>query len=107
MMMKTAEEISKLPVQGVKLHHLHVIKDTPLEKMYNNNEFHTIGFKAYISTVCDFIERLRQDILIHRLMGDRSEDTLIAPKWGLHKGTVLNAIDEEFKKRGSFQGILL
>ncbi|HON77840.1 MAG TPA: TIGR01212 family radical SAM protein [Spirochaetota bacterium] len=107
MMMETAHEISKLPVQGVKLHHLHVIKNTILEEMYNTSEFEPIGFRTYISYLCDFIERLRQDILIHRLMGDRSEDTLIAPKWGLHKGTVLNAIDDEFKKRGSFQGLLL
>ncbi|HQO03965.1 MAG TPA: TIGR01212 family radical SAM protein [Spirochaetota bacterium] len=107
MMMQTAEEISKLPIKGVKLHHLHIIKGTILEKMYHNNDFQPLKFKTYISVLCDFIERLRQDIIIHRLMGDRSEDTLVAPKWGLHKGTVLNAIDEEFKKRGSFQGILI
>lgn len=107
MMMETANEISTLPIRGVKIHHLHVIKDTLLEEKYHRKEFLPIEFKTYISVLCDFIERLRQDILIHRLMGDRSEDTLIAPKWGLHKGTVLNAIDDEFKKRGSFQGILV
>jgi radical SAM protein (TIGR01212 family) len=105
-MMETAEVISALPVNGVKLHHLHIIKNTPLEKIALGKNYRMIAFKEYISTVCDFIERLRPDILIHRLAGDRSEDTLIEPKWGLHKGTVLQGIEDEFKKRCTWQGFL-
>lgn len=105
-MMETAEAISCLPVSGVKLHHLHVIKNTPLEKISIAEKYKMIAFKEYISTACDFIERLRPDILIHRLAGDRSEDTLIEPKWGLHKGTVLQGIEDEFKKRCTYQGFL-
>lgn len=105
-MMKTAEAISALPVSGVKLHHLHIIKNTPLEKAACTNNYKMIAFKEYISTACDFMERLRPDILIHRLAGDRSEDTLVEPKWGLHKGTVLQGIEDEFKKRCTHQGFL-
>lgn len=105
-MMETACEISSLPVQGVKIHHLHVIKDTPLENIYEKNAMNPLSFREYISILCDFIERLRPDILIHRLSGDRNEETLIAPRWGMHKGTVIKAIDDEFIKRGTFQGLL-
>ena len=105
-MMKTAETISGLPVAGVKLHHLHVIKGTPLEKLAVERNYKMIGFKNYISTACDFIERLRPDILIHRLAGDRTEDTLIEPKWGLQKGTVLQGIEDEFSRRCTWQGFL-
>jgi hypothetical protein len=56
--------------------------------------------------VCDFLERLRPDILVHRLLGDRSPATLVAPAWGLHKGTVLGAIDAEFGRRVTRQGFL-
>jgi radical SAM protein (TIGR01212 family) len=105
-MMQTAQEISSLPIKGVKFHHLHVIKGTTLETHYRENKIPIIPFKEYISTICDFIERLRPDILIHRLLGDRDERTLIAPQWGLHKGTVIKAIEDELARRGTFQGFL-
>ena len=105
-MMATAVEISSLPVRGVKLHHLHVIRDTMLEAIYREGGMRPMEFVDYISTACDFLERLRPDILVHRLHGDREESTLVAPLWGLHKGTVQKAIEDEFRKRGSFQGFL-
>ncbi len=105
-MMETAGEVSSMPVQGVKFHHLHVIRNTELERIYNENKFKTLSLKEYTSTVCDFVERLRPDIIVHRLMGDREESTLVAPLWGLHKGTVLNSIESEFERRGSYQGML-
>lgn len=105
-MMDTATMISSLPVQGVKIHHLHIIKGTGLEKIYNSSHFSLMTLKEYISTLCDFLERLRPDIIIHRLMGDRHENSLVAPAWGVHKGTVQQGIDDEFKRRGTHQGFL-
>jgi radical SAM protein (TIGR01212 family) len=105
-MMKTAEKITELPVAGVKIHHLHIIKDTPLAQIHQKEKFTLMTLKEYVSTVCDFIERLRPDILIHRLMGDRMEDSLVQPRWGLHKGTVLQAIEDEFSRRCTYQGFL-
>jgi len=105
-MMDTAVRISSLPVNGIKIHHMHIIKDTELEKIYNRENFKLLSLKEYISTVCDFLERLRPDITIHRLMGDRHEDSLLLPRWSIHKGTVLQAIEDEFKKRSTFQGFL-
>jgi len=105
-MMETAETISMLPVAGVKIHHLHIIKATELERIQKKEQFNLMTLKEYVSTVCDFIERLRPDILIHRLMGDRMEDSLVLPKWGLHKGTVLQAIEDEFSRRCTYQGFL-
>jgi hypothetical protein len=105
-MMKTADAISALPVQGIKIHHLHIIKGTLMEDLYNKEKFSLLGLKEYISILCDFMERLRPDITIHRLMADRHEDTLIGPRWSIHKGTVQQSIEDEFKRRGTFQGFL-
>jgi len=105
-MMETARILSSLPVSGIKIHHLHVIMNTPLHKLFLRDKMHLLSLKEYISTVCDFIERLRPDIILHRLSGDRNEKTLIAPAWGMHKGTVLNSIDREFEKRTTYQGFL-
>lgn len=105
-MMATAEAISHMPVQGVKIHHLHVIRGTPLESMFRSGEIKLLDCDEYVSVVCDFIERLRPDIMIHRLSGDRNEETLVAPAWGMHKGTVIRAIFDEFNRRGTYQGFL-
>lgn len=105
-MMATANELSALPVAGVKIHQLHIIKGTELARLYEAEPFGMLSLKEYISTLCDFLERLRPDILIHRIAGDRDSESLIAPRWGLHKGTVQASLDEEFLRRGSWQGLL-
>ncbi len=105
-MMATSDSLAALPVAGVKIHHLHVIKDTPLESLYRDERINLLSLKEYTSTLCDFIERLRPDMIIHRLHGDREEKTLIAPAWGMHKGTVIKTIEDEFIRRGTRQGFL-
>jgi radical SAM superfamily enzyme len=90
----------------VKIHHLHVITGTRLEKLLIKGEMKLLTLNEYTSIICDFIERLRPDILIHRLIGDRNEKTLAGPKWAAHKGTVLKSIEDEFSKRMTYQGFL-
>ncbi len=104
--MQTAEEISSLPISGVKIHHLHVIRGTLLEKYYEQGKIDLMDPERYVSYICDFLERLRPDIIIHRLIGDRSLNSLVAPKWANNKGTVLKAIEDEFIKRCTTQGFL-
>ncbi len=105
-MMLTAREVSGLPVSGIKFHQLQIIRGTPLDWLNRKNRVPMMGITEYASTLCDFLERTRPDILVHRLMADRSEDLLVAPSWSIHKGTVLNAIDTEFSRRQTHQGFL-
>jgi hypothetical protein len=105
-MMATAESLRSLPVKGIKFHHLHVIKGTALADLHRSGWMKSLSRKEYVSVLCDFIERISPEILIHRLMGDREEKTLVAPRWGMHKGTVLKAIEDEFRRRCTFQGFL-
>ena len=79
-MMATAVELSSLPVAGVKIHHLHIIRGTGLARIYEQSPFAMLTMKEYISTLCDFLERLRPDIIIHRIAGDRDAETLVAPR---------------------------
>lgn len=105
-MIATAKFISSVPVSGIKIHHLHVIKNTKLYKLYKINNYKLPDFDEYISLLCDFLENIRQDIIIHRISGDQSEENLIAPKWGLHKGSVQQQLIKEFHRRGTWQGFL-
>lgn len=106
MMLETAKEISKLDIQGVKIHLLHVIKGTKMAYDFEREKFHILTRDEYVNIVCDQLEVLSQDVVIHRLTGDGKKEDLIEPLWSLKKWEVLNAIDDELKRRNSYQGRL-
>ena len=103
-MIATAKEISNLPVAGVKLHVLHVLKDTELERLYHEDSVTLLSQDKYVGLVCDFLENLKPDCVILRLVSDAKEEYLIAPKWINNKSLVIRKIEEEFSARGTFQG---
>ena len=104
-MLAMAGELSRLGVDGVKLHLLHVMKGTRLAEMYERGEIAVLDRDGYAGLVCDFLGLLDPDILIHRLTGDGGRDNLVAPLWSLNKFEVLNLIDAEMERRNSRQGI--
>ncbi|HEY6006795.1 MAG TPA: TIGR01212 family radical SAM protein, partial [Geobacteraceae bacterium] len=103
-MLATAAILNGLGVDGVKLHLLHVMRDTPLAAMYARGEVPLLTRDDYVGLVCDFLERLAPEVIVQRLTGDGGRDHLVAPLWSLAKFEVLNAIDAELSRRGSRQG---
>ena len=106
MMMQTAREVAKLGVQGIKIHLLHLLKGTPMVKQYENGLLEFLSFEAYVKLVCDQLEILPTEMTIHRITGDGPIDLMVGPMWSVNKWEVLNAIDAEMKRRGSWQGKL-
>ncbi|TCI29142.1 TIGR01212 family radical SAM protein [Exiguobacterium sp. SL-10] len=104
MMLDTAREVAKMNIQGIKIHLLHVLKQTPLARQYEKGLLELMDETTYVSLVCDQLELLPPEIVIHRLTGDGPPDLLIGPTWSRHKMAVLNAIDAELVRRDSFQG---
>ena len=100
----TVNYINNLKVWGVKIHLLHVIRDTALHRLYMTEGFSLMEEQDYIDLVADIIGRLTPEIVIHRLTGDGSRDTLVGPLWSLNKRRVLNTIDKTLKDRGILQG---
>ncbi|MCC3867070.1 TIGR01212 family radical SAM protein [Terrisporobacter mayombei] len=105
MMMETAKAVADLNVHGVKIHLLHVIKDTPIAKMLEKNMMTLMAQEEYVNLVCDQLEILPSEMVIHRLTGDGKKEDLVGPLWSLKKWEVLNAIDDTLKSRDSYQGI--
>jgi len=102
-MLASVRELNRLGVNGVKLHHLHVLKGSRMADDYQRGTLRLLGREEYVQLVCDALELLDPRIVIHRLMGDgRSE--LLAPDWSRRKLEVLNRIDAELTKRDSRQG---
>ena len=91
-------------IWGVKLHLLHVLKNTDLERLYQQTNFRILTEDEYVSLVCDCIELLPENVVIHRVTGDGKRSELITPLWSLNKLKVLNHIDYEFLRRNSYQG---
>jgi len=105
-MLASVKELNRLGVDGVKLHHLHVLKGSLLEEQYRDGTLVLMDRDAYVALLVDALELLDPNIMIQRLMGDgRSE--LIAPDWSRRKLEVLNQIDATLKKRDSRQGCRL
>jgi len=104
MMMETAKAVSKMGVDGIKIHLLHVIKNTPMEKMLEKGMLNLMTQDEYINLVCDQLEILPEEMIVHRLTGDGKREDLVGPLWSLKKWEVLNQIDATLKERNSFQG---
>ncbi len=105
MMIETIKYLSNLDIQGIKIHMLSILKGTILEKMYKKEHFKMLTREEYIDIVCDELEYLREDIVVHRITGDPKVSDLVEPNWLIKKVTILNDIDKEMKRRNSYQGI--
>ncbi len=105
-MLQTAKILAEMGIDGVKLHLLCVLKDTELEKMYNQGRVQLLSMGEYVEVVCDFLEQLPPSTTIHRIAGNGLKKILVAPQWLCEKFKVLNMIDRELEKRVSCQGKL-
>lgn len=105
-MLKTAEKLAELKVDGVKIHMLCAMQGTKLSQMYEAGEVSFMTEDEYIRLVCDFLEVLPPEMTIHRLAGNGLKKNLIAPRWLGKKMDCLNKIDRELGKRNSWQGKL-
>lgn len=106
MMMETAKAVARSGVDGLKIHHLYIARNTALEKAHRKCPIRILPLDEYISLACDFLERMPPRIVIQRLMGELNEAYVVAPLWGKTKGEILTLIDQEFARRGSSQGAL-
>lgn len=105
MMKETAGFIADLPVDGVKIHLFHVLKDSRIEAPYREGAIPLLSQEEYVALVCDFLELLPPDMVIQRLTGEAPRVNLLAPLWALDKHAVLDAINAELERRGSRQGL--
>lgn len=104
MMLETIYYLNKLPIDGIKIHMLHILKDTPLSILYQKKNFQVLTKEEYVDIVCDQLEILKPNIVINRITGDPNTDDLIEPHWLVKKFGVLNEIDKELVKRKTYQG---
>lgn len=103
-MLDTVRYVGESGAHGVKLQLLHVLCGTDLEKLYQQGVFQTMTLEEYVDLLCDCIELLPPNIVIHRLTGDAPKKLLVAPQWSADKKRVLNTIQQAFRDRNIKQG---
>lgn len=106
MVSKTIGYLNTLPIWGIKLQLLHVLKNTDLATDYLAGKFATLEKDEYLTLLIHCIELLRPDIVIHRVTGDGPKNLLIAPTWSLNKRDVLNSLHQRMRQLNTYQGRL-
>ena len=104
MMRSSVSYVAALPIFGVKLQLLHILKGTDLATYYANHPFFIFTLEDYCAMIADCLELLPKDIVIHRLTGDGPKHLLVAPRWSMDKRNVLNQIQRTLKERNTYQG---
>lgn len=102
--MATADKLAELKVDGVKIHLLCAMEKTPLAAQFQRGEWQPLDKEKYVQLICDFIERLHPDTVIHRVAGNGHHQHVVAPLWLQRKLELMNDIDAEFARRGTRQG---
>jgi radical SAM protein (TIGR01212 family) len=106
-MLETAEFIANLGIDGIKLHLLYIIQGTAIERLYQEGRYQCLSQNAYVDRVCDFLERIPEEVVIQRLTGDPHPHELVAPQWSLRKAETLARINKSLEDRDTRQGRLL
>ncbi len=104
MMLETADYVAGLPIQGIKIHSLLVLKGTPLYDEYRAGTFPLMSRKTYVELVTSFLERIPPDVVIQRLTAEGYRDVFVAPDWARNKLQVLQQVFASFAAKDSWQG---
>lgn len=103
-MINTVKYLNNFNIQGIKIHSLFVLDNTPLGLIYKKNPFKILSLEEYCDVVTEQIALLSENIIIHRVNGDAPRENLIEPIWSLKKLVVMNEIDKMMIKKNYFQG---
>lgn len=106
MMMENIRRISKLDIQGIKIHSLSVIKNTALERIYLKKPFPMMTRDQYVNLVVKQLEIIPPHIIVARVSGDAKKEDLIAPEWSIKKTILANEIDKKQVELNTYQGKL-
>ena len=104
-MIETADQISSLPIAGVKFHILHVLKNTPLEAMFTAGKIELLDMAEYVNIISEFIERMPPKCVVLRLASNAKKEFLVAPEWMSNKQKVINAIKRNLNDMDTYQGV--
>lgn len=102
--MQMAAMLNALPLKFLKLHHLQVIRNTRLEKLYDEKPFPLFEYEEYLAFVAEFISRLRSGLILQRVISSSPDQYLIAPKWKHTTTAFLMDLQKYMREHELWQG---
>jgi len=103
----TAEALAQLPLSGIKIHNLHVVRDTAMAELWRLGQVRVMDEHEYAEILIDFLRRLPPEWPIMRLVSDTPAKQLVAPQWWMKKPQFIDYIENQMHQRGQCQGDLL
>lgn len=103
-MLQTVDYLGAIPVDGIKLQLLHILKGSQMAGEYERDPFPLMEMEEYLDLILECVARLPKSVVVHRLSGDGAKSLLIGPKWSANKKLVLNRMMQKFRENGVFQG---
>lgn len=101
----TVEFLNQHNIQGLKIHSCYIVKNTGLEKLYNDGKYIPLTLEQYLEECTYVLTHINPDIIIHRVSGDAPKDLLVAPSWNIHKKWIINGLDKLLKEKNLYQGM--
>lgn len=105
-MLQTARDVAALPIDAIKIHSLHIVRGTALDRMHQRTPFRLLTLQEYASMAAKVLELLPPEMIIMRLTADCPASLLVAPDWTNRKTEILTAIGAQLQARSSQQGRL-
>ncbi len=101
---ETADAVAGLGLDAVKIHHCYVSPGTPLALDWRAGSYRAMDLDDWLAQVCDVLERMPENVVVQRAMGELSGPFVLAPLWGKNKQELLAAVEAELARRGTWQG---
>ena len=101
----TVEFLNQHNIQGLKIHSCYIVKNTGLEKLYNDGKYIPLTLEQYLEECAYVLTHINPNIIIHRVSGDAPKDLLVAPSWNIHKKWIINGLDKLLKEKNLYQGM--
>lgn len=101
----TVSFLNQHNIQGLKIHSCYIVKNTGLEKLYNDGKYIPLTLEQYLEECTYVLTHINPDIIIHRVSGDAPKDLLVAPSWNIHKKWIINGLDKLLKEKNLYQGM--
>lgn len=102
--LRQAPVISSLPLDMLKIHQLQIIRNTRLAEMYAAEPFHLFRVGEYVELVADYVQMLRETLVLERFVSQSPADMLLAPKWGIKNHEFTNMLRNYMRANGMYQG---
>lgn len=100
MMIKSLKEVLSWGIDGIKIHPLYVVKDTPLEKMYEAKKYTPISLEDYANLIVESLKLIPRNVVVQRISAGAHDDSLIAPLWCFDKNIQMRYIRDRLLQNG-------